>query len=58
MKSLDLRFYGDSILRQTAEPVVKFDDELREFGGSDGRDDAARARRRARRAAGGPRASR
>jgi len=32
MKSLDLRFYGDSILRQAAEPVVKFDDELREFG--------------------------
>lgn len=30
--SLDLRFYGDPILRQTAEPVVTFDVELREFG--------------------------
>lgn len=31
MKPLELRFYGDTILRKTAEPVVKFDDELREF---------------------------
>ena len=31
MKPLELRFYGDTILRETAEPVVTFDDELREF---------------------------
>ncbi len=31
MNRLDLRFYGDTILRKVAEPVVKFDRELREF---------------------------
>ena len=31
MKPLELRFYGETILRKTAEPVAKFDDELRKF---------------------------
>ncbi len=31
VKSLELIFYGDPILRKTAEPVVTFDEELREF---------------------------
>jgi peptide deformylase len=31
MNRLELRFYGDTILRKVAEPVTKFDGELREF---------------------------
>jgi peptide deformylase len=31
MEQLNLRCYGDSVLRQTAEPVEAFDDELRAF---------------------------
>ena len=29
---MQLRYYGDEILRKIAEPVEKFDDELRKFG--------------------------
>lgn len=29
--NLELAYYGDKVLRQKAEPVTRFDDELREF---------------------------
>jgi peptide deformylase len=31
MKSLEMRYYGDAILRKVAEPVTVFDDKLREL---------------------------
>lgn len=34
MTDLTLKCYGDSVLRQVAEPVDTFDDELREFADS------------------------